>query len=61
MMMQFNLFLTLLQIQQELLFQENKLYTVFAVLLIIFTGLGIWLIRMDKKITKLEKHIQNKK
>jgi cytochrome oxidase assembly protein ShyY1 len=47
--------------QQGLLFQENKLYTVFAVLLIIFIGLGIWLIRMDKKISRLEKHIQNKK
>jgi CcmD family protein len=61
MMMLSNLFLTLLQVQQGLLFQENKLYTVFAVLLIIFTGLGIWLIRMDKKLSKLEKQIQNKK
>jgi len=56
-----NLLFIFLQMQQGLLFQENKLYTVFAVLLIIFIGLGIWLIRMDKKISRLEKHIQNKK
>lgn len=56
-----NLLSIFLQMQQGLLFQENKLYTVFAVLLIIFIGLGIWLIRMDKKISRLEKHIQNKK
>ena len=36
---------------------SGKIYVVIAVLLIIFAGLVIYLMRLDKKITKLEKEI----
>lgn len=35
---------------------EGKIYVVLAVTLTILIGLFIYLIRLDKKITKLEKH-----
>lgn len=36
---------------------DGKIYVVVAVILTIFTGLIIYLIRLDKKITKLEKDV----
>src|SRR4051812_35461812 len=38
---------------------NGKIYVVVAVLLIILTGLIVFLIRIDKKISKLEKKNQN--
>jgi hypothetical protein len=37
--------------------QNGKIYVVVAVLLIIFAGIVIFLIGMDKKMTKLEKEL----
>ncbi|MEO5594884.1 MAG: CcmD family protein [Chitinophagaceae bacterium] len=34
---------------------NGKIYVVVTVILIIFTGLVLYLIRLDRKITKLEK------
>lgn len=39
----------------ELFYSSGKIYVVVAVLLIIFTGIVVYLVRLDKKITKLEK------
>ena len=38
---------------------SGKIYVVVAVLLIILTGLIIFLIRIDRKVNKLEKKNQN--
>ena len=35
---------------------NGKIYVVVAVILTIFAGIIIYLIRLDKKMTKLEKH-----
>ncbi len=36
--------------------QNGKIYVVVAVILAIFTGIIIYLIRLDRKISKLEKN-----
>lgn len=35
--------------------REGKIYVVVAVILAIFAGIVVYLIRLDRKITKLEK------
>jgi CcmD family protein len=42
------------------LFQSGKIYVVVAVLSVIFTGIVIYLISIDRKITKLENEINKK-
>ena len=42
------------------LFQSGKIYVVVCVVAIIFTGIVTYLIMLDRKISKLEKEIQNK-
>lgn len=37
---------------------EGKIYIVIAVLLIIFIGIILYLVRLEKKINKLEKEIK---
>jgi len=39
---------------------EGKIYIVVGVLLIIFIGIVLYLINIDKKVSKLEKEIRNK-
>jgi CcmD family protein len=39
---------------------EGKIYIVVGVLLIIFAGIVLYLINIDKKVSKLEKEIRNK-
>lgn len=39
---------------------SGKIYVVVAVLAIIFAGIVIYLIRIDRKLSKLEKEIGNK-
>ncbi|GIV43285.1 MAG: hypothetical protein KatS3mg035_0408 [Bacteroidia bacterium] len=39
---------------------NGKIYIVVAVLLIIFIGIVIYLINIDKKVSKLEKEINSK-
>ena len=39
---------------------EGKIYVVVVILLVIFLGLVGFLIFMDRKITRLEKRIENK-
>ncbi len=34
---------------------ESKIFVVIAVIAVIFVGLTIWLFRLDRKVTKLEK------
>lgn len=38
---------------------NGKIYVVVAVILTIFTGIVIYLIRLDRKISKLEKNINS--
>jgi CcmD family protein len=42
------------------LFQSGKIYVVVSVLSIIFAGIVIYLIVLDRKISKLEKEEKNK-
>ena len=42
------------------LYQSGKIYVVVAVLTVIFIGIVIYLILLDRKISKLEKEIKNK-
>ena len=42
------------------LYQSGKIYVVVTVLSIIFTGIVVYLIMLDRKISKLEKEIKNK-
>ncbi len=42
------------------LYQSGKIYVVVVVMSIIFIGIVGYLIMLDRKITKLEKEIQNK-
>ena len=37
----------------------GKMYVVVAVIVILFVGLGIYLYRLDQKITKLEKKLDH--
>lgn len=39
----------------------GKIYAVIAVLVVIILGIGYFLIKMDRKISKLEKQINNDK
>ncbi|MEQ9438211.1 MAG: CcmD family protein [Cyclobacteriaceae bacterium] len=39
--------------------QEGKIYVVVAVILLIFSGLIIYTIRIDQKVSKLEKELHN--
>lgn len=39
---------------------ESKLIVVIAVLVTIFAGLAVYLIRLDRKITKLENQMNNR-
>lgn len=39
---------------------NGKIYVVVAVLVIIFTGLFVYLVMVDKKLSKLEKEIKDK-
>jgi CcmD family protein len=39
--------------------QNGKIYVVVAVILIIFAGIIIYLVRLDRKISKLEKNINS--
>jgi CcmD family protein len=38
----------------DLFYSSGKIYVVIAVLLIIFSGITFYLIRLDRKISKLE-------
>ena len=43
----------------DFLRSTGKIYSVVAVIAVIFIGIAIYLFRLDKKITKLEKEIYN--
>lgn len=38
--------------------QDGKIYVVVAVILLIFSGLVIYTIRIDQKVSKLEKELR---
>jgi len=40
---------------------EGKIYVVVAILLIIFAGLIVYLVMLDRKVTRLEKKLLEKK
>jgi CcmD family protein len=44
----------------EQMMASGKIYVVIAVLLLIFLGIVIYLISLDRKIGKLEKEVDNK-
>lgn len=43
----------------DFLRSTGKIYSVVAVITVIFLGIAFYLFRLDKKITKLEKEIYN--
>jgi len=43
----------------DFLRSTGKIYSVVAVILVIFIGIGFFLYRLDNKLTKLEKQINN--
>jgi len=55
-----------LRAQQEVtmadtLRSEGKIYVVVAIMLVIFAGIIAYLFSIDRKVTRLEKRIQDKK
>ncbi len=55
-----------LKAQQEVgmadtLRSEGKIYVVISIMLVIFTGISAYLIWIDRKVSRLEKRIQEKK
>lgn len=40
---------------------EGKIYVVVAILLIIFTGMIVYLVMLDRKVTRIEKKLTEKK
>lgn len=45
----------------DLLRKDGKIYTVVFGLVVILTGMIVFLVRVDKKISRLEKRIKNEK
>lgn len=45
----------------DFLRSTGKIYSVVAVILIILLGIAYYLFRLDRQISKLEKHIYNEK
>ena len=45
--------------ENDYLRQTGKIYSVIAVIVIIFIGIAVYLWRIDNKLTKLEKHIKD--
>lgn len=45
--------------EQDFLRSTGKIYSVVAVILVIFVGIVFFLYRLDNKLTKLEKQIKN--
>lgn len=45
--------------QNDLMRESGKIYVVVAVLVLIFAGLIAYLVYLDIKVKKLEKHMQN--
>lgn len=48
------IFSLLLQSDQGVLFRSDKIFTVLTVVLIIFSGIGLYLWNLDRRITRLE-------
>lgn len=48
------IFSFLLQSDQGVLFRSDKIFTVLMVVLIIFSGIGLYLWNLDRRITRLE-------
>lgn len=44
----------------DALFENGKIYVVVAVVAVIFAGIIIYLISIDKKVSKIEKQLNNK-
>lgn len=49
----------LAQSKPGLMESNGKIYVVLGVILLIFFGLIIWLWRLDRKLTKIEHHLNN--
>lgn len=39
---------------------ESKIFIVIAVIAVIFTGLVVWLFKLDRKVSRLEKEQQER-
>ena len=54
-----NLFFNMILLQSDFLSNIGKIYSVVAVIVAIFTGIVLFLLKIDKKINKLEKQIKH--
>lgn len=52
-------FITPLQVDRSILFPNEKIGFVIAVLLLILAGIALLLIRMDRRLSRLEKAAQD--
>lgn len=43
----------------DFLRSTGKIYSVFAVIIVIFIGIIFFIVRLDKKLTKIENQIEN--
>jgi hypothetical protein len=48
-------------LEDKILFQSDKIYTVLAVILLIWVGIIVQLLLIEKKIKRLEQEIKNMK
>ena len=54
-----NLFILFIALQTDFLGNTGKIYSVVAVILVIFLGIVFFLWKIDNKINKLEKQIKH--
>ena len=47
------------QASQNLMYSSGRIYVVIAVILLIFVGFILYLVRIDKKVKKMEKEKPN--
>lgn len=52
--------LVLLAADTRLLFRDGKLYAVAAIVLIIWAGIVLLLLRQEKRLKRLEKQLENR-
>ena len=46
---------------EETMFKSGKAYTFLTVALVVLAGIFLYLLRLDKKVSKLEKEMEGKK
>lgn len=53
------LFVLLLSQNQHILFRSDKVWTLLAVMLVIWVSVLVLLVRLDRRLTRVEKQLNN--